>query len=94
MRRDIPLADQIVQAGHAAFEAGQRWHEIRETCHLVLLAVPGESDLLNLARRCAERGIECVTFYEPDDGMGHTALCTQPVDLRQRGLFRRYPMWS
>jgi hypothetical protein len=94
VRRDIPPADQMVQVAHAAFEAGQRWHADRETCHLILLSVPTQAALIDLAIRCEARGIGCVVFDEPDDHMGFTALCSEPLRDHRRRLFRRYPLWA
>jgi hypothetical protein len=94
VRCDIPLADQVVQVGHAAFEAGQRWPEDRATCHLILVGVASQADLLDLAVRCEARAIAFVMFNEPDDGMGFTALCSEPLADNRRKLFRRYPLWA
>jgi hypothetical protein len=37
--------------------------------------------------------VKCVTFYEPDDGLGYTAACTEPINALNRRLFRRIPLW-
>lgn len=94
VRRDIPLADQVVQVAHAAFEAGQRWHGDRETCHLILVAVASQQALVDLAARCEARGIGFTLFDEPDDQMGYTALCSEPLRDSRRRVFRRYPLWG
>jgi len=94
VRRDIPIADQIVQVGHACFEAGQRWPEDRATCHLVLIGVTSQDALLAVALRCESRGIRYVLFDEPDDSMGYTALCTEPLDAHRRVALRRYALWA
>jgi hypothetical protein len=94
VRRDIPLADQLVQIAHAAFEAGQRWHADPSTCWAVVISVETQAELLKLAQRCASRGVEFVMFDEPDDAMGYTALCTEPLHADRRGVLRRYRLWA
>ena len=93
VRTDIPLADQIVQVGHVCLEAGRRFVQLEESCHLVLLAVPSEPGLCAAVARAEAAGVRCEAFYEPDDEMGYTAACTEPLKLCDRRLFRRYPLW-
>ncbi len=92
MRTDIPLADQIVQVGHACLLAGTRFVP-DAGCHLVVLGVPGEARLLAAVAEAEMAGIRCVVFFEPDDDLGDTAACTAPVDVDARPLFRRYALW-
>ena len=94
VRRDIPLADQIVQVGHACLEAGRRFVQPSAPCHLVVLEVPHRAALLDAASRLDVVGLPYVLFWEPDDALGVTALATRPVTTEQeRRLFRRYPLW-
>jgi hypothetical protein len=93
VRTDIPLADQIVQVGHACLDAGNRFELTQNPCNLVLLAVHSEFDLLNTVERVEMAEVKCVTFYEPDDGLGYTAACTEPITGLNRRLFRRIPLW-
>jgi hypothetical protein len=94
VRTDIPLVDQVVQVGHVCFEAGKRFDQVETPCHLVLLGVPSERHLHAIVSDCAAVGVRSVVFWEPDDGMGYTAACTEPVTAVQRRLFRRLPLWS
>jgi hypothetical protein len=93
VRTDIPLAGQIVQAGHACLEAGFRFERPQSPTHLVLLSVPSERHLLGAVDRIEAAGIRCVVFHEPDDNLGQTAACTQPVEGRRRRYFRKFPLW-
>jgi len=93
VRADLPVADQIVQVGHACLEAG-RCFQPEEGCHLVVLSVSDEIDLRSTVRQAETLGIRCVTFYEPDDDMGFTAACTEPITSQLRCLFRRYSLWN
>ena len=97
VRSDLPAAVQMVQVGHACLEAGRRFLESAEgltPCHLVLLSVPSEARLQEIASRLRdEEGIRSVVFFEPDGGWGHTAACTEPVFGKQRRAFRRFRLW-
>jgi hypothetical protein len=93
VRADIPLADQIVQVGHACLEAGRRFAQPAEPGNLVLLSVPSERHLHDAVVRAELAGIRCVVFNEPDDDLGDTAACTEPVLARGRRVFRYFPLW-
>lgn len=95
VRKDLTLEQQMVQLGHAALEAGYAFDGPRnQTAHLVLLEVPDQPALQAAASRLERHGIEHALFYEPDFGMGHSALATRPVTERhERQLFRKYPLY-
>jgi hypothetical protein len=94
VRTDLPLADQIVQVGHACLEAGVRFGcRPDRTWHLVVLGVPNLLTLDAYARACRHAGLAAVIFDEPDDGLGHTALCSAPLTREAGRLFRRLRLW-
>ena len=95
VRRDIPLADQIVQASHAALEAGFRFERPDETSHIVLLSADDEQSLMLERDRLEAVGINCVLFHEPDEPInGWTALATRPItDTGERRLLRKQALW-
>jgi hypothetical protein len=93
VRIDIPLADQIVQVGHACLEAGHRFEQPQEPCHLVLLSVDSEKELQIVVERAELSDARCVVFYEPDNNLGWTAACTEPVTGINRRVFQRLPLW-
>ena len=35
-----------------------------------------------------------LTFYEPDNDLGYTALATEPITREKRRILNRYPLWS
>ncbi len=59
-----------------------------------MLGVPSELHLQAIVEEAERAGIRCVVFYEPDDDMGFTAACTQPVGAACRRVFRRLSLWS
>lgn len=91
VRTDLPLADQLVQVGHACHEAGSRFERTAEPCHLVALAVRDADALLQAVEAT---GVRFAVFWEPDDAMGYTAACSEPLYGDQRRPFRRYRLWS
>lgn len=93
VRTDIPLADQIVQVGHACLEAGGAFAP-PPGCHLVVLQVGSEPQLWRMVERAEIAGIPMKVFFEPDDGMRYTAACSAPVGGAQRRIFRHLPLWA
>ena len=94
VRSDMPLADQMVQVGHACLEAGRRFCQPEAVSHLVVLSVRSQAQLRDAAREAEAMGIRCLVFNEPDDGLGHTAACTEPITGMHRPIFRRFRLWE
>jgi hypothetical protein len=94
IRTDIPLADQIVQVGHTCLAAGWQFAQPAAPCHLVVLGVPTQARLLEQVAAAALAGIRCEVFTEPDDGLGATAACSEPVCGADRRCFRHLPLWQ
>jgi hypothetical protein len=94
VRADIPLADQVVQVGDACLEAGRCFVQPAEPCNLVVLSVASLAHLHDAIARAEHAGIRCVVFHEPDDGMGDTAACTEPITGDARRVFRRFALWG
>lgn len=83
-----------MQVGHVCLEAGQRFSLPEEPCHLVLLAAASEAHLLQAVAKIEMNGIQVALFFEPDDGMGYTAACTEAVHTHQQWLFRSFHLWA
>lgn|GEM_PF-1697730 len=94
VRTDIPLPDQIVQVGHACLEAGHRFEQPPQPCHLIVLAVLSRNHLLDALAQLELQGVHFALFYEPDNNLGYTAACSEPLSANLRRLFRRFPLWS
>jgi hypothetical protein len=94
VRTDIPLADQMVQVGHACLEAGRRFEQPDEPCHLVLLAVSSERDLQFVVEEVELIGVHWVVFHEPDDNLGLTVACTEPIRGTIRRALQHLPLWQ
>jgi len=109
VRTDIRLRNQLVQLGHACLEAGAAFyrpsigttvqadgqirHE-REVASLIALQVPDQAALLVAAEELTKAGIRHEIFFEPDHGMGWTALTTEPISGKMRETFKKYKLWK
>lgn len=92
MRKDLSLAQQVVQTGHACFEAGSKFH-VPET-NLILLDLDGGLTHLNILSNFLDNyGIKHHKFYEPDIDQ-HTSLCTEPVTREVGDLFKNFQLWQ
>ncbi len=94
VRTDIPLPQQIVQVGHVCLEAGRRFAWPGRSCNLVVLGIATLADLQNAIDRVTLAGVRWALFYEPEDGLGLTAACTEPLNTLLRRLFRNYSLWN
>ena len=94
VRTDIPLADQIVQVGHACLEAGFKFRRPNEIVNLVVVGIESEIQLLATLERLGLHEIHFVLFREPDDDMGFTAACTEPLTIAYKREFRNFRLWK
>ena len=95
IRQDISPEQKIVQLGHATWEAGQRFERPPEIASLILLSAKDERDLTKISQMLDMRGIDHYAFFEPDNGMGYSAICTRPVyEKSERNFFKRYSLYT
>ena len=92
VRADLTTEQQLVQAVHAAHNAGLDFPAPKHLS-VVVCSVPDEESLYQAAEHIYLRGIQLTLFSEPDLSGQATALATEPVCLRQRRIFSRYPLW-
>jgi hypothetical protein len=94
VRKDLPLAQQLVQAVHAAHEAGIRFGDPERISSTVLCSVPDEPSLLQAKERLDSHGIKSSMFIEPDIGNKATALATEPLFGKARKVMSSFPLWG
>lgn len=94
VRKDLPLAQQVVQAIHAAMAATADHGGLTPHTRLALLAVDDEAHLLALASRLGREGVAFSLFDEPDHGIGASALATAPGPHARFRALRRLPLWE
>jgi hypothetical protein len=94
VRKDIDLAQQIVQAVHAGAEAARAFyratHGIAST---VVLQVKDQRALLAAQQKLCALGLPHEMFNEPDFGMGASALATRPLTRGERRHMRGWQLW-
>lgn len=95
VRRDICLAQQLVQSCHAALEAGFAFDAPAETSSVIVCTVADQEELLAAAERLERHEIATQLFYEPDFGMGYSALATRPLlAKKERYALAKYPLFG
>ncbi len=94
VRKDISIVQQIIQMSHAAHEAGRKIGAKHAPPSIVLFEVQSQKELMDIFDELYTKDIECEMFYEPDNQMGYSALCTEPLDTPElRKHFERYNLY-
>ena len=88
IRTDLPIEQQIVQAAHAALEAGRDLENPKSISHLILLKVDSQDDLIKVSEDLTQLNIRYRMFYEPDDDRGYTSIATEPIYDRTPYFFK------
>lgn len=95
VRQDISLEQQLVQLGHATAEAGRSsYNEDHGIASLIVLSVKDKDALYKARDYLSHRQVEHSLFFEPDFDMGHSALCTRPLNTDERKMMRKWPLWK
>jgi hypothetical protein len=95
VRTDIPLAQQMVQASHAALEAGLKDNRsYSQTSSIIIFQIQSELELTEELEYIRSLGIVCAKFFEPYEDMGITAFATLPISEEYRPLFKKYTLWG
>jgi len=95
VRGDLPIAQQLVQAVHAAYEAGKHLAgNSPQIDSVVVCCVKDERALLKAEHRLGIDGVQTVVFREPDIGNEATALATEPLSVDRRKPLGRYELWE
>lgn len=89
---DLEIRHQLVQACHAAIEAGQK-HIKHECPYLVACTVPCERSLLQWSERLTAAGISHSVFREADMGGRATSLVTRDLSNEERETFKGLPLY-
>ena len=94
IREDLSPEQKIVQIGHACYEAGKLFRDDQGISNLVLLSAKDENALIDISEKLGMRGIKFYIFYEPDNSMGNSAICTEPIiENRDRNFFKKWNLF-
>lgn len=94
VRKDLSKEQQGVQAVHAGMASVNEHKGLKNDTRLVLLSVENESDLLRWKEKTFYKDIKHEIFYEPDHGIGWSALATAPISRKEGKLFKKLSKWS
>lgn len=101
VRKDLPVEVQMVQVGHACYEAAHDFTRPEKEVWMVLLHAQNEEHLGRASDLLYEAlGIRNYIFNEPDLGNAgeYTALCTEPISSDRKNevskFLKDYPKWS
>ena len=89
IRKDLSMAQQLVQIAHAAHDAGFRFGD---HSHMCVFELRGEEKLHDAASYLDTKGIPYQMFHETDIGQ-HTAICTTPLHGDARKAMRKFKMY-
>jgi hypothetical protein len=92
VRKDLPIEQQIVQACHAAYEAGKK-DDLPGINTMVVLEVANQIELLDISEKLSLQNIPHQTFIEPDINNETTALCTHALSNDFRKKFKKFSLW-
>lgn len=91
--KDLPASQQVVQAVHAAHEAGIRFGDLSQISSVVVCSVPNEQALLCSKEELDVHGVKSYIFHEDDFGNRATALATEPIFGSKRKVLKKHPLW-
>lgn len=95
VRRDIPVEQQMVQAAHAALEAGLKFpYQTEEPSSLIVIGVKSQNQLEKARQKVEGFVVKTELFFEPSWDYGNTAFGTEAVTEDQRHHFRRFQLWK
>ncbi len=91
----MSVAQQTVQAVHAAYESGIKFGIEKEGIDSVVICqVKSEQELEFVGTKLGVKEIPFVEFYEPDIGNQLTSIATAALDTDQRKHLSKYKLWK
>jgi len=92
-RKDIPLAQQAVQAAHAGIEYARLFMS-NETSHpsYIHLTARSQAQLISLRQKLQDLGHSTAEFHEPYMDWGLTAISTC-LSEEHRSLLKGFQLW-
>lgn len=88
-RRDLSIAYQAVQSGHAAIDfqhqhpvEAKEWH--KQSNYLAFLTVADEAELIKLISKAIVLGVKHTVFREPDLDNQITAVAFEPTEAARK----------
>jgi hypothetical protein len=94
VRTDLSLAQQSVQSCHAAIECANLFNlkSLHDHPSVIILAAKNLSKLQQAGSFLKGHHVEYVEFREPDMDHELTAIATEPIYDKDRGLFKKFQL--
>jgi hypothetical protein len=94
VRTDFSVEQQLVQAAHAAYEAGSKFGQPNLNGSMVMCAVPDEDALVKAGIHLLNHYIPHVVWSDTLHEGRVTSIGTAPLLPEQRQVMKRYKCWS
>lgn len=90
VREDLPPVVKLIQTAHVTHMAGARFglSDPDLPTHFCVFGVKDEEALESVAWRLQDQDYEFEIFFEPDNGIGNTAIAVQPLLGPDREWFK------
>jgi hypothetical protein len=92
IRTDLPIAQQGIQAGHAAWECGRK-SQFDGHPSLIYFEARDQKHLLECQQYAESHGLRTFPFFEPYQDWGLTAFAIEPIPQDLRALFKQFKLW-
>ena len=94
VRKDISIAQQIVQTAHSAYESGRGLGKYIPFPRMVLIGIEDGHKLEEALDYCSSH-VQCYPFYESEQGLELmlTSFTTRPVSLEERQSLKQFRLW-
>lgn len=93
IRQDLPVAQQIVQSGHA-IEGVVSLYPQEGIPNLVAIGVPDVAALNRVLTKLKANQIEHFPWVEPDGDLGFTAIATIALNSERKKMLANYRLYS
>ena len=84
----------MVQSNHATLTMAQQFPIGSDIPSNVTIGVPDQAALCAVMERLVRYGIRFAAFYEPDFGMGLSAITTVPISKKEKYALSCYKKWE
>lgn len=88
VRQDISVAQQMVQACHAAMLTPSN------ITRIVIFGLKDLQTLENELQRLTKKGVVCYPFFEPPMRNELTAIATKPMTKKEGQIFSHHKLWQ
>jgi len=93
LRKDIPLADQQVANTHATYHMALGRHD-NSVPNVVVIEIADEIQMNKVGNKVTNGGLTAFVWQDPDKEDGITAIVTEPLEDKNRAIFKNYRLYK